>query len=816
MASDKDPNINIGGNIGGSFVFGNNNIVNAAKPFNDAGTFLPMARNKLFTGRETALKELAGALTGNTNVVITQAITGMGGIGKSQLALEFAYRSLEDKDFVSAHWLNLTDPSQLGAEIAACGRQMGLLNDQAKQPEMVAETLRVWASRGPRLLVLDNYESAADALQTLAPLLQAPTLRLLITARRADFPPELGLRPYALEVFTPPESLEFLQRLVKYGNEQIPDLQTLAETLGHLPLALHLAGHYLREEGVAPAEYLRELGEVLAHESMQAAWFKEMDIASPTAHEQSLLGTFALSWQKVNDEHAQTIFKVTGYLAPNTPIPVEIFAAVLELEEKDRALKRALRQLEKIGLFTTKNDLPVIHPLLAAYARHLNGESTELLEKLAGKLATLSKSLLETGLPARFAPFSLHIATAAEYTEYARLEDADALWNQYGYHLREIADYIGAHAATERSIRISETNLGKNHPHVATGINNLGLVLLALGDLPGARAAFERAIRIYEDNLGGNHPQVAIGVNNLGLVLRNLGDLDGARAAFERALSIEEAAFGKEHPNVARDVNNLGSILRDLGDLHGARTAFENALKIDKAIFGNEHPNVARDTNNLGNVLHTLGDLGGARRAFEHAIWIWEANFGKNHPKVAAGVNNLGLVLRDMGDLNGAHAAFERALHIDEAAFGKEHPNISIRVNNIGLVLQDLGDLNGARSAFERAIKISEAVFGKEHINVAGSINNLSTILHALGDLNGAYIACERSIRISEANFGKNHPQVAIGVLNLGTILQAQGKKEKARACYQRALAIFEQFLPAGHPNIGIAKKWLKSLDDLP
>jgi len=682
MDSDEDPKINIGGNARENIVIqgDNNKIIQQAapKPFNDTGTFLPMARNKLFTGREAALKELAEALTGSTNVVITQAITGMGGIGKSQLALEFAYRSADY--FVSAHWLNLADPSQLGAEIAACGRQMGLLNDEAKQPDMVAETLRVWVSRGPRLLVLDNYESAADALQTLAPLLQLPTLRLLITARRADFPPELGLRPYALDVFTLPESLNFLRKLVKLSDDQIPDLEKLAETLGHLPLALHLAGHYLLEECITPAEYLRELDQVLTHESMQAGWFRQMGVASPTAHEQSLLGTFALSWQKVGDEHAQTIFKVAGYLAPNTPIPVGIFAAVLELDEKDRALKRALRQLvDKVGLFTSKDGLLVIHPLLAAYARFLN-RGSELLEKLAHRLAVLAKDATdrvdETGSLTWFTPLQAHVLVAAEYTERSGLAAAANLYGNLGHYLQIIAYYLGAQLANERAIRIWEANLGENHPQVAIYVNDLGSALLELGDLDRARAAFERAIQIWEANLGENHPYVATSVNNLGTVLKSLGDLEGARAAFERALKIGEVAFGKNHSSVAIRVNNLGVVLRELGDLDGARAAFERALKIDEISFGKNHPYVARDINNLGLVFQFMGDLDSARAAFERSLKIDEIVFGKDHPHIAISIGNLGTVLQAQGEKEQAQSCYLRALAIFEQFLPAEHPNI--------------------------------------------------------------------------------------------------------------------------------------------
>lgn len=636
MDSDKDPKIKIGGNVSNSNIVNgdNNQIITQAAPreFKDIGTFLPMARNALFTGREIALTTLVEAFHSNSNVIITQAITGMGGIGKSQLALEFAYLAVSAGDFISAHWLNFIDPLQLNAEIAACGRQMGLLEDTAKQPDMVAETLRVWASRGPRLLVLDNYESASDALKTLAPLLNLPTVRLLITARRADFSPELGLCVYPLEVFTPSDSLEFLRKLTKLGDEYSNELQTLAESLGHLPLALHLAGHYLYVEGITPTEYVAELDEILSHESMQAEWFREMEIASPTAHEQSLLGTFALSWQKVTDQIAQTVFKLASYLAPNEPIPLMVFAVVLEVDEKDRNLRRALRQLvDKVGLFTSKDGLPVIHPLLAAYGRYLDGKPSELLERVAEKLAIVTRKLVEDGLPASFIFLREHIFASAQHIQHAGSEKAGTLWNNYGYYLSTIADYVGAYIAYKHAMDIFEVLLGGDHHYVATAANNIGMALRNQGNLIEAQAAFEHALQL---NQKANRLEVAHNINNLGLIAEAFGDFNSARNAYESAIQIFELNLGENDPNLAVPINNLGSVLIALGDLHGARTAFTRSIQILETNFTNGHPNLGTCYINLGAVLQSLGEPNQACVCFKCALMIFEQLLPAEHPNI--------------------------------------------------------------------------------------------------------------------------------------------------------------------------------------
>jgi tetratricopeptide (TPR) repeat protein len=248
---------------------------------------------------------------------------------------------------------------------------------------------------------------------------------------------------------------------------------------------------------------------------------------------------------------------------------------------------------------------PVIHPLLAEYARALAISDKSILTDLAGALVAFASQANEGGLPARFIPFRPHVEVAAPAAEETGIEQAGLLWNELGSHLETLADYTGARAAFERALAVDEVAFGLDHPRVARDVNNLGIVLQNLGDLAGARAAFGRTLAIDEQALGPDHPEVATDVSNLGGVLHDVGDLVGARAACERALTIDEAAFSPDHPRIARDVNNIGILLHNLGDLAGARAAFERALAIDEAAFGPDHPRVARDINNLARAVRS-------------------------------------------------------------------------------------------------------------------------------------------------------------------------------------------------------------------
>ena len=747
------------------------------------GWHLPFVRNALFTGREDPLKALAQALLHGEEgrggegrgdrapTLITQAVQGMGGVGKTQLAVEFAYRY--GRYFRGVHWLDARDPGGLEAQVADCGREMGLPNWPDKQPEQVARTLNAWAETGPRLVVLDNLEEPRAAAEWLARLAGGAAARILITARRSSWPRDLGLVPLRLEVFSPEESLAFLRRYLDPSRAADAELAALAERLGRLPLALKLAGCYLEGHSrLKVPDYVNKLADALADRSMEA---QRDDQGRPWSdQDRDLLACFMLSWERVTDAAARRVFALAGWCAPNQPIPPKVLERAAELDAE--ACDGAAGLLAGLGLVEWEPDEPGpnLHPLLAEFGRTLEGDAA--LAAVAKALARLSYEALETGLPAEFAPLRAHVEAAARAEAAvpsggsACMEQAGTLWNNLGYHWRDLADLAGAREAYERALGIFEKMLGPQHPNVATLVNNLGLVRQDLGDLARARAAFERALAILQVAYGEEHPQVAAAHNNLGLVLKDLGDLAGARAEIERALAIWQAAYEEERPQVATAHNNLGLVLKDLGDLAGARAAYERALRIDERIYSPDHPNVAIRVNNLGLVLQDLGDLAGARVAFERALRIGERVYGPDHPNVATRVNNLGMVMKDLGDLAGARAAFERALGIDERVYGPDHPKVATDVNNLGGVLQDLGDLTGARAAFERALGIDERVYGPDHPKVAIRVNNLGLVLQDLGDLAGARAALERALAIWERSLPAGHPTIQIARGNLASL----------------------------------------------
>jgi len=480
------------------------------------GSYIPFPRNALFTGREADLEKLKALCEPNgSNIVISQAVIGMGGIGKTQLAVEFAYRY--GHHFKGVHWLDLRDPVGLETEIAKNGEKMFLQPWPDELPAQVATTLNTWQTDGPRLIILDNFEEVGLANDVLAQF-QHHNLRILLTSRRSDWPSNLGLQSVGLKVFTKPESLKFLKELLEGRKDSTEELENLAEHLGHLPLALELAGRYLQGKRLTILAYKNQLENVLEHRSMNN-WKPELK--SATKHDLSLIQTFTLSWDLIQNKTSQKAFIMAGFLAPNSAVPLEIFESSLDCSQE--RCDETLEELFGLGLLRKlEGDSPAIHPLLAEFARDLDAKNTNLAilsEKLAGIAIKRNDVVDQTGNYSLFTPLLPHIRSIAEKAEEMEIEQAGSLWNSLGYHISDLADYAGAQAAYERAIKIGEAAFGPDHPSVAIRVNNLGGVLQDLGDLKGAQAAYERALKIFKQFLPEGHP-------NIKIVERNLRSLD--------------------------------------------------------------------------------------------------------------------------------------------------------------------------------------------------------------------------------------------------------------------------------------------------
>ena len=642
-------------------------------------------RNLNFSGRDGQLLDLHAHLhAGLTAVVLpTAAVHGLGGVGKTQLVLEYAHRFASDYDLI--WWIPAEQPTSALAALADLARRLGIAG-AADQDEMVASLFDLLRGQARWLLVYDNAESPAQ-LSGLLP--SGGRGHVLVTSRWSAWGAQAS--PLELDVLARAESIEFLRR--RTGARDDNGLAELAELVGDLPLALEEAAAYLEETRESLDDYL----ELIRERSRELFGLDDPAGGSDPDRDRRRVATvWSVSLDRVHAQApaAETLLSLCAFLAAEVPrdlpgrhpdvLPEDLAAMV-----GDRlAYNRALAAIGRYSLANVSPAVVGLHRLVQAVIRARLGEAGE--RAWAEAAVTLLRAAFpneswEVASWPECEPLLPHLLAATGHAERLGIAGEAVSWllDRASTYLRERGQYRQAKPLAERGKTIAEAVLGPDDLEVAWRCDELGRVLRALGDSPGAREQFERALAIGEAALGPDHPDVGIWRGYLGGVLRDLGDLPGAREQFERALAIGEAALGPDHPDVATSRNDLGTVLQDLGDLPGAREQFERALAIGEAALGPDHPYVGIWRGNLGGALRDLGDLPGAREQYERALAIGEAALGPDHPALVIRRANLGGVLWAQGDLPGAREQLERALAIGEAALGPDHHTVRILRRNL-------------------------------------------------------------------------------------------------------------------------------------
>ena len=652
-----------GDKVGGDKIAGDKNVYN--NYYNNEPPPFPLSNlppyNPNFVGREELLATIYDTFRqGDGSIAITQAIAGLGGVGKTQLALAYAHQHKADYDLI---WqLPADEPAPLDDALRQLGAALHLRLQNVDAPTARQMVLGWLNGRHQRwLLLYDNADKLpARDLQAYLP---SGGGHVLITSRQPNWAKAQVLK---VDVFAPAEAAAFWAQRMEDGDGPVDphiatNRETLAETLGYLPLALEHAAAYMTVRNKSAADYL-----ALFQERREALWART---APPDDYHATITTTWEMAFAHAKSTPgAADLLNLCCFFAPDD-IPLamiqtyvdELPDALAAVVKDELMLDDALEALQAYSLLTQQDGMLAIHRMVQTVA--LDQMPQELIEtwataavKLLAEAYPYDKNDMTTwDLSGHLLP---HVVAAVELAE--RLEPMPErisyLWNETGLFLLNLADYPNTYHHLKRALAIDEKALGADHPTVAIRLNNLGQLLKAVGDYEGSRPFMERALAISEKALGADHPSVAIRLNNLGGLLQAVGDYEGARPLMERALAIDENALGADHPDVARDLNNLGGLLKAVGDYEGARPLYERALAIDEKALGANHPTVAIRLNNLGNLLKAVGDYEGARPLMERALAIWEKALGADHPDVALGNNNLGQLAESGGGLRGGTA----------------------------------------------------------------------------------------------------------------------------------------------------------------
>jgi hypothetical protein len=647
------------------------------------------ARNLGFTGRDMLLVTLREKLLSGDRAVV-QALRGMGGVGKTQLAIEYAHRFAGDYDII--WWVAAEQAGLILEQIAGLAATLRCAEPDAPAPVAAQAAIAELRARGRWLLVFDNAGTPAD----LAPWLPGGSSgHVLITTRAGDWR-EVAAAPVEVGVFDRAESAAILCGRVPALTGA--DAGQLAAELGDLPLGIAQAASYLADSAMPAAQYLALLRTRAAH---------MLDQGPVLSYPTSLAGATALTMERLARDHdgARELAEVCAFLAPE-PIPLALFPAAagqlpqpLGTAAADvLAWRKLLAALSRSSLARVDQQEMQLHRLTQAILRdRLPPERADATRALAGEILAES----DPGDPedpaawpgwAQLLPHILAIDPAASSNHDVRALACNATW-----YLLMRGDTSSSHDLASRLHQQWTRQLGGDDPDTLRAANSLVIAHQRMGHYHEARQLAEDTLARRRRLLGEDHPETLSSANNLAVDMHLLGNHQAARELFEDTLARRRRLLGEDHSYTLGTANNLASHLREVGEHQAARELDEGILARRRRLLGEDHPETLDTASNLAGDLRELGDHQAARELDQDTLARRRRVLGEDHPETLRSVAGLAADLRELGDHQAARELDEGTLARRRRVLGEDHPDTLSSASDLARDIEALGEHQAGR-----------------------------------------------------------------------------------------------------------------------
>jgi tetratricopeptide (TPR) repeat protein len=665
-----------------------------------------------FVGRDQELKDLQVWLRSDTPVAIC-AVKGMGGVGKTELALQFAYQERDRQTYPGGIvWLSARQelPTQV---ILFAQTHLNL-----RPPDDLDFTAKLdWCWQhwlpGKTLLVLDDVQDYA-AVESLRVPGRSRFSQLLTTRRALGG----GVRSLDLEVLSEDAALELLRQLVPDGriDAQLERAKTLCEWLGYLPLGLELVGRYLARK---PDVSLDKLWERLQGKRLDAQALKDREPGMTASL--GVAAAFELSWQDLPLEAQQLAAWLSLFaLAPIVWSWVQ--ACLPEEDEEDLEDLRDAHLVARSLLKRTEAGHYQLHQLLREFftVKRQQMEGSEAwFEPFFNFICTEAQRSSDRPVRSLLEETNLvipHLEGAIERAEANQQALTVALGkNWLGYLYNSQGRYRHIESLFVQALEIRRSQLGTDHPATATSLNNLAGLYQSQGRYSEAEPLLLQALEIWRSQLGQDHPNTATSLNNLALLYKSQGRYSEAEPLYLEALEITQSQLGADHLSTATSLNNLALLYYSQGRYSEAGPLYLQALEIRRSQLGTDHPDIAQSLNNLAELYRLQGRYSEAEPLYLQALEIRRSQLGAYHPNTASSLNNLAALYQSQGRYSEAEPLLLQALEITRSQLGADHPGTVTSLWNLAALYYNMNRIAEAKPLITQVVSIFEKALGDQH-----------------------------------------------------------------------------------------------------
>ncbi|MDI2125323.1 FxSxx-COOH system tetratricopeptide repeat protein [Yinghuangia seranimata] len=808
------------------------------------------ARNARFTGRDALLEQLRDQLGQGMTAVLPQAIYGLGGVGKTQVALEYAHRFGADYDIV--WWAPADEPAMLRRSLADLAERLGVGNEQsvAESARAALEALRTGSPHPRWLLVLDNANEP-DSVSELLPQGGGPG-HVLVTSRDQSWS-DLAV-PVELDVFPTRESVALLRRSLPSITDE--DAERVATMLGNLPLAVEQAAAWLATTGMSVAEYLEAVETRLPAlitqgypPSVQASWELSMErlrdrepaaarmlelcsflspeaIGLPLLTSPRMLETLSPLAPNLRDERVWNLFRVLGRYGLGR---VDYGAQTLGVHRLVQAMLR--------GSMTPEEQKRTQETVLKTLAAFAPGDvdapgNRPAYEELQGHLRPSGALHSSDGDVRRWVVEQLRYMWKANYwTDALPLgNETHELWKerygpddpfvlrlaaQLGNVLRSLGDVRGAYLLDRDTLRRQQDSedLGPDHPHTLMTACSVGGSLRSLGRFREAlemdQDTYDRFCQLY----GEEHAETLKAANNLAVSTLLVGDPFAAMALDEETYARRARMLRENDAYTWLSANNLGVCQREAGLYLQSETHLRDAANHLERLEGGQSPAALRANRNLAATLRRLG-----RYTLAHSIDTAVRNtlrqrFGENHPDALACAVNLAADCAALGKSATAVELAGDAMRRFTETLGDEHPFTYVAELNLSVFLRQDGRWEEAYPLAEQCHDGLRRALGRLHPFVLASLVNLANVQHRAGEPEAAHDVDAEAYRGYVGVLGGDHPHTLVAGANLALSTAGRDERTIADRLFEQVEQACRRKLGPEHPTAQAIRSRRQRLD---
>lgn len=817
------------------------------------GLFMvPFGRNEAFVGRRAILNDLLGRLPPAARPQDCQrtALEGLGGVGKTQIALEAAYRVHDAYPDCSVFWLPAVNLASLDRAYRDIGQALGIkgLDDDKVDVRVLVHAALGREEAGPWLWIADNVDDRE--LLGKPGSFRLPFNRkgsILVTTRNRDVAIQLGIYPPSLlsvEAMNRPEAVELLsQGLRKDQVQDTASMNQLLDFLTDLPLAIKQASAFMAIKHISIARYLahclssdktlikllaRDFGDQGRYEGSQnpitTTWlisFERIKRDTPLAanylyfisflSEKNIPRSLLPGDDEVEVDDALGTLKAYNFITERTNIDWFDIHRLVQLamrnwlaEKGEQRLWRAvvIRQLDEVYIIPHHENkgawigyLPHAQSALSSHAEVSDKVVESRLLVKVGESSFLLGRYVEAEAEHRVA---LDLRIQQQGAEHQDTLDS---MSDIGRMLVKQGQYVTGETMHRRTLELRTKVLGAEHPHTLDSMSNLAYAIEKQGFYAKAEIIHRQTLELRTKLLGPTDRKTLESMDYLANALDGQGLFTEAEVMYREILQLKTELFGPEHSNTLQSANPLALLLAWDGRYAEAEVLHDRLLELSTKVLGAEHPTTIGTMCNIAIAFYKQGRYSESESMNRRSLKLQTRVLGAEHPTTLITMNNTANALMRQGICDEAKSLHHQTLELRAKVLGPKHPDLFFSMHGLACSLNFLGRYTEAESLTRRALALRTEKLGAQHPETLGSMSELGRTLYFQGRYDEAESLLRQTLKLRTDVVGAEYPETLDSMSDLACLLYNRGRQADSRELHRQTLELRTKVLGSEHPD---------------